>query len=55
MICRRPARGGGAHRPGRHIRYANETPLANLWLRMLNSVGAPVDRFGDSTGRLNDL
>ena len=47
--------GGGAHRPGRHIRYANETPLANLWLRMLNSVGAPVDRFGDSTGRLNDL
>ncbi|MCX6982632.1 MAG: DUF1552 domain-containing protein [Verrucomicrobiota bacterium] len=47
--------GGGAHSPGRHIRYANETPLANLWLRMLNSVGAPVDRFGDSTGRLNTL
>ena len=47
--------GGGAHKPGRHIRYANETPLANLWLRMLNSVGAPVERFGDSTGRLKGL
>ncbi len=47
--------GGGAHSPGRHIRYANETPLANLWLRMLNSVGAPVDRFGDSTGKLNTM
>lgn len=48
-------KGGGAHKPGQHLRYANETPLANLWLRMLDSVGAPVDRFGDSTGSLRGL
>lgn len=48
-------KGGGVHRPGQHIRYANETPLANLWLSMLHRMDVPVDRFGDSTGRLKGL
>ena len=47
--------GGGVHRPGQHIRYANETPLANLWLSMLHRMDVPVARFGDSTGRLKWL
>jgi len=48
-------RAGGALRPGRHVRFTAETPLANLWLSMLHRMGVEVERFGDSTGRLNML
>ena len=48
-------RGGGSLQPGRHIRFSEETPLANLWLSLLDRFGANADRFGDSTGRLSDL
>lgn len=48
-------RGGGGVKPGRHLRYPDGTPLANLFVSMLANVGAPVDRFGDSTGALLDL
>jgi len=47
--------GGGKIKTGRHIRYANNTPLCNLYLKMLNEVGAKVDRFGDSTAVLENL
>jgi hypothetical protein len=29
--------------------------LCNLFMSMLDRVGAPVDFIGDSTGRLSDL
>ncbi len=45
-------RGGGSIESGRHIRYDVETPMTNLFLSLLDRVGAPVDRLGDSTGRL---
>jgi hypothetical protein len=45
-------RGGGAIRTGRHLRYEPETPMTNLFLAMLDSMGAPVESLGDSTGRL---
>ncbi|MFO0908243.1 MAG: DUF1552 domain-containing protein [Isosphaeraceae bacterium] len=48
-------RGGGSLKPGRHIKYANNTPLNNLYLSMLDRVGVPVDSLGDSTGRLPRL
>jgi hypothetical protein len=48
-------RGGGSILPGRHIRYAAETPMCNLLVSMLNRVGAPVPSFGDSTGALRGL
>jgi len=48
-------RGGGSILPGRHVRYAPETPMCNLLLSMLERVGAPTDRFGDSTGALRRL
>lgn len=48
-------RGGGSLKPGRHLRVTEETPLANLWLSMLDRFGARAERFGDSTGRLNGL
>lgn len=47
--------GGGTHRGGRHIRYDEPTPLANLHLSLLDKVGAPLDTFGDSTGKLSEL
>jgi hypothetical protein len=48
-------RGGGTLRPGRHIRYEKETPLNNLWLSMLDRLGARVDRLGDGKGTLPEL
>ncbi len=48
-------RGGGSIQPGRHVRYAPETPMANLLVSMLERVGAPVAHFGDSTGTLRGL
>ena len=48
-------KGGGTIRPGRHIRYVKETPLTNLYLSMLDRVGAPVKSLGDSSGRLERL
>ncbi|HEX4129046.1 MAG TPA: DUF1552 domain-containing protein [Pirellulales bacterium] len=48
-------RGGGSIKPGRHVRYPERTPLTNLYLSMLDRVGAGVERLGDSTGRLPRL
>jgi len=48
-------KGGGTIRPGRHIRYPKKTPVNNLWLAMLERMGAPTDKLGDSTGRLTGL
>ena len=48
-------RGGGTIRPGRHLRYPKDTPLANLYLAMLHRMGVTVDTFGDSTGMLEGL
>jgi hypothetical protein len=48
-------KGAGKIRSGRHIRYKNGTPLCNLYLWMLQQMGAKVDRFGDSDGTLDHL
>ncbi len=42
-------------RGGRHVRYENGTPLANLHLTLLDRVGVYLDSFGDSTGKVEDL
>jgi hypothetical protein len=42
----------GTIKTGRHIRLPNETPLTNLYVSMLNRMGVPTARFGDSTGEL---
>jgi hypothetical protein len=47
--------GGGALKSGRHLRYADDTPLANLFVSMLNGVGVSDTTFGDSTGTLPGL
>lgn len=49
--------GGGAGRltGARHIKYETQTPLANLHLTLLDKVGVHLDRFVDSTGRVQEL
>jgi hypothetical protein len=49
--------GSGTINGGRHIQYAreNETPVTNLFLDMLNTLGMPLETFGDSTGSLDVL
>jgi hypothetical protein len=48
-------RGAGAVRGGRHIRYAQPTPLSNLHMTLLDKVGVRVERFADSSGLLSEL
>ncbi|MCC6366453.1 MAG: DUF1552 domain-containing protein [Bryobacterales bacterium] len=50
--------GGAAGRiaGGRYIRFPGDTtPLTNLYLTMLDKVGMPTEKLGDSTGKLNRL
>ena len=48
-------RAGGSLATGRHLVYDNDTPLSNLYVSLLERMGAPVDRFADSTGPLAGL
>jgi hypothetical protein len=49
------AGGGTGHiKGGRHVRFG-ETPLANLHLTVLDKMGIPAERVGDSTGELHEL
>ena len=45
----------GKLKGGRHIRYAEPTPLANLHLTLLEKVGVRLDSFADSQGRVDEL
>jgi hypothetical protein len=49
--------GGGAGRVkgGRHIKYAEPTPLANLHLTLLERAGVRMDAFADSKGKVDEL
>ncbi len=47
--------GGGTIDTGRHVRYQTETPMCNLFMSMLDRMGAEVPFIGDSTGRLPKL
>jgi hypothetical protein len=49
-------KGGGSIKPGRHLKYPGETPLANLHLSLIDRMGIMgINRHGDSTGKLEDL
>lgn len=43
---------GGKFEPGRHVDLKTDIPMNNLFMRMLQEVGAPTGRIGDSTGIL---
>ena len=37
----------------RHVRYPENTPIANLYLTLLDKLGIQLESFGDSTGRVD--
>lgn len=47
--------GGGTIQGGRHLRFAAETPVTNLFLTVLDRLGVPVESIGDSTGHVEHL
>lgn len=48
-------RANGSIDTGRLINYRRETPLCNLYMSMLDRMGADVAEFGDATGRIEGL
>jgi hypothetical protein len=48
-------KGGGRIRTGQHLAFPRNTPLCNLYVSMLDCMGVPVSRFGDSTEPLRGL
>jgi hypothetical protein len=47
--------GAGSVKGGRHIRYAEPTPVANLHLTLLERAGVRLDAFADSKGKVDEL
>lgn len=48
-------RAGGSITPGRHLQLRSGTPLTNLYRSMLKRVGAPVEKFSDSNGEVEEI
>lgn len=48
-------KGGNRFKTGRRIVYRRETPMCNMFLTMMDRMGAPAEHFGDSNGRLEGL
>jgi hypothetical protein len=44
--------GAGSLQGGRHVTVGKGTPLTNLQLTLLDKVGVPLDKLGDSTGKM---
>jgi hypothetical protein len=49
------AGGAGQRKGGRHIKYAEPKPLANLHLTLLDKAGVRLDSFADSQGKVREL
>ena len=48
--------GGSGHlKGGRHLRIPEETPLSNMHMAIMDKLNINVEKFGDSTGKLNLL
>jgi hypothetical protein len=43
---------GGRISAGRHLKYKLDTPMSNLLLTILDAADVPIEKLGDSTGRL---
>ena len=48
-------KGGGSLTTGRHVKFNDDPPMMNLYLSMLERMGAPAERLGDSTGKLSNI
>jgi hypothetical protein len=47
--------GAGTLKGGRHLKYPENTPMSNLLLSVLNKMGVPTEKVGDSTSGLADV
>jgi hypothetical protein len=47
--------GAGQIKGGRHLRFPQDTPLANLHLTLMHKFGLPMEKIGDSTGEFKEL
>jgi hypothetical protein len=47
--------GAGTIKGGRHLVYPEHTPLTNLQLTLLGTLGVATEKLGDSTGQLKEL
>ena len=47
--------GGGTIRSGRALDFAEPTDLANLHLSLLQRMGVPADRFGNSATPMHEI
>jgi len=45
--------GSGQLKGGRHIRYANKPPMANLLLTLMDKLDYPLEKKGNSTGKIH--
>ena len=46
---------GGRIPTGQHFQFDKRTPMANLFLTMMDAMGVEVEKFGDSTGKLEGV
>jgi hypothetical protein len=47
--------GCGTIKGVRHVKLAHHTPLNNLYISILDSMGVPIEKLGDSTGKVREL
>lgn len=47
--------GAGTLRGGRHLIYPEHTPLTNLQVTLLNKLGVPSEKLGDSNGEFKEM
>lgn len=47
--------GAGKIKPGRHVRYEKGTPMTNLYVALMDHMEVPLDKLGDSNGKLEHL
>ncbi|HEY2844182.1 MAG TPA: DUF1552 domain-containing protein [Bryobacteraceae bacterium] len=47
--------GWKAVKGGQHLRYPDQTPLANMLLTVLDRAGVPEEKFGDSSGKFAEV
>ncbi len=47
--------GAGRLKGNRHLRFEKGTPMTNLYMSLLGHFDLPVEKFGDSTGKLQPI
>jgi len=48
-------RGGGSITPGRHLHLGEKVPITNLYISLLERMGVPTEKVGDSTSKIEKI